>query len=67
MYYLCYDVEVDPSNQFLEGQKFYNKPNSRNPFAFNNWRPKFSRPFFYVKLFNPLDPFNPKEAKEKTL
>ena len=70
MHDLCYDVEVEPALQMLEGESFYHNSTSTDDNArIDNranglWGSRFSRIFSDVKNFNPWANPCSKEAKE---
>ena len=67
---VCFDVEVEPKLQRLEGESFEYKSTctedeARLYIRANGlWDSRFSRTFFDVKIFNPLAKYCPKEVKE---
>ena len=67
---VCFDVEVEPKLQRLEGESFEYKSTctedeARLDIRANGlWDSLFSRTFFDVKIFNPLAKSCPKEVKE---
>ena len=67
---VCYDVELEPKLQPLEGESFDNKSTTTEDEARLDikanglWDTRFSRTFFDVKIFNPLAKSCPKQIKE---
>ena len=67
---VCFDVEVEPKLQRLEGESFDYKSvctedEARLDIRANElWDSRFSRTYFDVKIFNPLAKSCPKEVKE---
>ena len=66
----CYDVEVEPILQLLQGESFKHKTtstdeNARQDIKANGlWGSRFSRYFFDVKIFNPIAKSCPKNSVE---
>ena len=67
---VCYDVEIEPKLEPLEGEFFVHKTTttedeSRLDIKANRlWDSRFCRFFFDVKIFNPLDRESPKNINE---
>ena len=67
---VCFDVEIEPKLQPLEGESFENKTtttedDARLDIKANGlWESRFSRTFFDVKIFNPHAKSCPKTIKE---
>ena len=67
---VCYDVEIEPKLQPLEGESFVHKTTttedeSRLDIKANGlWDSRFCRTFFDVKIFNPLARTCPKNVNE---
>ncbi len=66
----CYDVEIEPKLQSLQGESFPKKTTSTDDDARLDikanglWDTRFSKTFFDVKIFNPLASSCPKTPKE---
>ena len=66
----CYDVEVEPILQLLQGESFIHKTtstdeNARQDIKANGlWGSRFSCYFFDVKIFNPIAKSCPKNSVE---
>ena len=62
----CYDVEIEPKLQPLEGESFVHKTTTTEDEATKDiganrlWDSRFCRTFFNVKIFNPLARTSPK-------
>ena len=67
---ICYDVEIEPKLQPLEGESFDKKSTitedeARLDIKANGlWSTRFSRTFFDVKIFKPFAKSCPKQIKE---
>ena len=67
---VCYDAELEPTLQLLQGESFIHKTtstdeNARPEIKANGlWGSRFSRCFFDVKIFNPLAKLCPKKSVE---
>ena len=68
MHYVCYDVEVEPTLQLLQGESLIHKTtstdeNARLDIEVNGlWELRFNCYFFDVKIFNPLNNSCPKDS-----
>ena len=68
---VCFDVEVEPNFQRLEGESFEYKSTCTEDEARLDIRAnglcdsRFSRTYFYIKIFNPLAKSCPKEVKKE--
>ena len=66
----CYDVEIEPKLQPLEGESFVHKTTTTEDEARLDikanglWDSRFCRTFFDVKIFNPLARTCPKNVNE---
>ena len=67
---VCYDVEIEPKHQPLEGESFVHKTTTTEDEARLDikanglWDSRFCRTFFDVKIFNPLARTCPKNVNE---
>ena len=67
---VCFDVEIEPKLQPLEGESFVHKTTTTEDEARLDikanglWNSRFCRTFFDVKVFNPLAKSCPKDINE---
>ena len=67
---VCFDVEIEPKLQPLEGESFDYKTTTTDDEARLDikanglWESRFRRTFFDVKIFNPLAKSCPKNINE---
>ena len=67
---VCYDVEIEPHLQSLQGESFdYRTTTTEDEARLDNkasglWGSRFSRTFFDVKIFNPHAKSCPKTIKD---
>ena len=70
MHDICYDVEVEPTLQLLQGESFIHKTTSTDEKAQldikanGQWGLRLNRCFFDVNIFNPLASLCPKNSLE---
>ena len=69
---VCFDIEIEPKLQSLEGESFESKTtttedDARLDIKANGlWESRFSRTFFDVKIFNPSRNLVQKQSKKPT-